>query len=98
ATARLAVQKGYAVCVNFRSSAEAAGRVVDAIAAAGGRAIAVQADIAVEADVVRLFETTDRELGPVTALVNNAATLERQMRLETMDAGRLQRVLATNVI
>jgi NAD(P)-dependent dehydrogenase (short-subunit alcohol dehydrogenase family) len=52
----------------------------------------------VEADVVRLFETVDRGLGRVTALVNNAATLEFQMRLDCMDAGRLLRVLSTNVI
>ncbi len=64
----------------------------------GGRAIAVQADISSEADVVRLFETVDRQLGPLRALVNNAATLEQQMRLDSMDAARLQRVFATNAI
>jgi NAD(P)-dependent dehydrogenase (short-subunit alcohol dehydrogenase family) len=72
--------------------------VVAHIAASGGRAVAVQADIAVEPDVVRLFETVDRELGCVTALVNNAATLEHQMRLDCMDSDRLLRVLSTNVI
>lgn len=67
------------------------------IAAAGGKAFAAVADVSSEADVVRLFETMDRELGTVTALVNNAGILERQMRVENMDAGRLARVLATNV-
>ena len=60
--------------------------------------MAVQADVSLESDVMRLFETTDRELGRVTALVNNAARLEHQMRLDAMDTGRLERVLATNVI
>lgn len=98
ATARLAAQRGYAVCVNYRQNREAAENVVRAIKRADGQAIAVAADVAVESDVVRLFETCDRELGTLTALVNNAAMLEAQMRLEEMDTSRLQRVLATNVI
>jgi len=97
ATARLAGRKGYAVCVNFLRHGEMASEVVAAIQEDGVRAIAVQADISCEGDVVRLFETADRELGGVTALVNNAATLERQMRLDSMDAARLQRTFATNV-
>lgn len=98
ATAILAAGRGYAVCVNYLKNEEAAKAVVDRIAGAGGRAIAVKADVAQEADVVRLFETTDWELGTVTALVNNAGTLERQMRVEAMDAGRIRRVLDTNVV
>ena len=98
ATARMAAASGYAVCVNYRRDRAAAERVAGDIAAAGGRAIAVAADVAVEADVVRLFETCDRALGTLTALVNNAGILETQMRVETMDAARLQRVFATNVI
>ena len=97
ATARLAAERGYAVCVNYRSNSAAANDVVQSIAAAGGRAIAVQADVAIESDVVHLFETCDAKLGRLTALVNNAGMLEQQMRVETMDAARLQRVLATNV-
>jgi NAD(P)-dependent dehydrogenase (short-subunit alcohol dehydrogenase family) len=98
ATAILAASRGYAVCVNYLRNEEAAKAVVDRIAGAGGRAIAVKADVAQEADVVRLFETTDWELGTVSALVNNAGTLERQMRVEAMDAGRIRRVLDTNVV
>lgn len=98
ATARLAAARGYAVCVNYLNRADAAAAVVDDITAAGGRALAVQADVAVEAEVVRLFETVDAELGRVTALVNNAAILERQIRVEEVDAARLQRILATNVV
>jgi NAD(P)-dependent dehydrogenase (short-subunit alcohol dehydrogenase family) len=97
ATARLAAARGYAVCVNYRSNAAAAQTVVNEIVGSGGRAIAVPADVAIEADVVRLFEACDRELGRVTALVNNAGILETQMRVDAMDAARLQRVFAANV-
>jgi NAD(P)-dependent dehydrogenase (short-subunit alcohol dehydrogenase family) len=98
ATARLAAQRGYSVCVNYRHDHDAAKRVVEDIETAGGRAILVPADVAVEEDVVRLFETCDRTLGPLTALVNNAGILETQMRVEAMDAARLRRIFATNVI
>ena len=97
-TAILAASRGYAVCVNYLRNETAARSVVAAITGAGGQAIAVAADVAVEADVVRLFETVDWELGPVTALVNNAGILERQMRVEAMDAERILRVLDTNVV
>ena len=98
ATARLAAAQGYAVCISYRSRREVAEAVVRDIAGAGGKAIAVQADVAVEADVLRLFEIVDAQLGRVTALVNNAGILERHMRVEEMDAGRLTRVLAANVV
>ena len=97
ATAVLAAARGYAVCVNYRSNAQAADAVVTAIANAGGSAIALQADVSVESDVVRLFETCEARLGRLTALVNNAAILETQTRVDAMDAARLQRILATNV-
>jgi NAD(P)-dependent dehydrogenase (short-subunit alcohol dehydrogenase family) len=98
ATCRLAAQRGYAVCVNYVRNREAAETVVADCLRAGGKAIAVQADVAVEADVVRLFETLDRELGPLTDLVNNAGILEKQMRVDEMDVGRITRVLAANVV
>jgi NAD(P)-dependent dehydrogenase (short-subunit alcohol dehydrogenase family) len=98
ATARLAAQRGYSVCVNYRTNREAAESVIAAIEAQGGRAVAVQGDVTVEADVTRLFETSDKALGPLAALVNNAGVLETQMRVDAMDAGRLRRVFATNVI
>ncbi|MEO8482831.1 MAG: SDR family oxidoreductase [Acidobacteriota bacterium] len=97
ATARLAGQRGYAVCVNYRSRRDAADAVVADLIAAGGRAIAVQADVSDEGDVRRLFETCDRDLGPLTGLVNNAGILETQRRVDQMDAARIARVLATNV-
>ena len=98
ATAKLAAQRGFAVCVNYKRDRDAAGRVVEAIEAGGGRALAVAADVALEADVLRLFETCDRVLGPLSALVNNAGILAQQTRVETIDQERLQRVFATNVI
>jgi NAD(P)-dependent dehydrogenase (short-subunit alcohol dehydrogenase family) len=98
ATARLAAQRGYAVCVNYRRSRSAAEDVVRDAIASGANAVAVAADVSIEAEVVKLFEACDRELGPVTALVNNAGILETQMRVEQMDAARITRVLATNVI
>jgi NAD(P)-dependent dehydrogenase (short-subunit alcohol dehydrogenase family) len=98
ATARLAGQRGYAVCVNYRLKQKDAEDVVKEIEDGSGRAIAVQADVSWETEVVKLFETTDREFGCVSALVNNAGTLEKQMRLESMDAARIHRVFATNVI
>ncbi|HEX6165089.1 MAG TPA: SDR family NAD(P)-dependent oxidoreductase, partial [Vicinamibacterales bacterium] len=68
ATAHLVASRGYAVCVNYRVNETAARAVVQNITVGGGRAIAVQGDVAIEADVVRLFETCDRELGPLTVL------------------------------
>ncbi len=97
-TALLAAQRGYRVCVNYRNNRQAADEVVRQIEHSGGRALAVAADVALEADVMRLFETVDRELGRVTALVNNAGILEQQTRLEGIDAARLHRIFATNVI
>ena len=97
ATALLAASRGYAVCVNYRQNKTAADRVVASIEASGGRAIAVPADIANEAEVVRLFAACDAAFGRLDALVNNAGILETQMRVEAMDAARLERVFATNV-
>ena len=98
ATARLAAERGYAVCVNYRSDAAAANEVVAHARKAGAEAMATQGDVAVEADVLRLFDAAAARLGPVTALVNNAGILERQCRLDEMDAARFQRILATNVM
>ena len=97
ATAVLAAQRGYSVCVNYLHNRKDAEEIVRDVEQIGMHAIAVAADVASERDVVRLFETVDRELGRVTALVNNAGILEQQTRLEGMDAARLQRVFATNV-
>jgi NAD(P)-dependent dehydrogenase (short-subunit alcohol dehydrogenase family) len=97
ATARLAAGRGYAVCVNYRRDRASAEAVAEAINAGGGRALAVAGDVALEADVLALFDTAQRELGPLTALVNNAGILERQTRLDDMEAARFTRVFATNI-
>jgi len=90
ATARLAAARGFRVCVNYLRQQRVAEDVVDTICKKGGTAIAIQADVSSESDVVRLFDSAVRQLGPLTALVNNAGTVERQTRLESIDAARLQ--------
>jgi NAD(P)-dependent dehydrogenase (short-subunit alcohol dehydrogenase family) len=97
ATARLAAARGYSVCVNYLRQQSAAEDLVSAIRQKGGAALDVQSDVSSESDVVRLFDTVTNQLGPITALVNNAGTVERQSRLDAMDAARLQRVFAINV-
>ncbi len=97
ATALLGAQRGYAVAVSYRSNREAAEALVKKIEAQGAKAIAVAGDVALEADVLRLFEATDRALGRVSALVNNAGIVDRGMRVEQMSAERIARMLAVNV-
>lgn len=97
ATARLAASQGYSVCVGYRARGEAAAALVASIESEGGRAVAVQADVSIEADVIRMFEACDRELGMLSALVNNAGILETQTRVEGIDRARLERIFATNV-
>ena len=98
ASARLAAARGWAVCVNYRSDRATAEAVANEIERAGGRAVALGADVSSEAAVVRLFDEAARALGPLAGLVNNAGILERQARLEDMDMARLARVFAVNVI
>jgi NAD(P)-dependent dehydrogenase (short-subunit alcohol dehydrogenase family) len=97
ATARLAAERGYSVCVNYKRREDEANRVVAEIEAGGGRALAIEADISLEDDVARMFDACDRQLGVLSALVNNAGVVEVQARLEEIDTARLQRVFATNV-
>ena len=98
ATARLAAQQGWAVAVNYHHNRMAAEAVVADIHAAGGRAVAIAANVADEIDVQRLFVETELALGPLSALVNNAGVLEPQMRLDEMSVARWQRILGANVI
>lgn len=97
ATALLAAQRGYQVAINYRHGQAAAVALVARIEAAGGRALAFAADVSIEEEVLRLFAEVDNAFGRLDVLVNNAGILERQMRLEDMDAARLQRVFAVNV-
>ena len=98
ATAYLAAKRGYAIGVNYLHNQKAAQKVVDQIQQLGGKAIAVAADVADEADVISLFDRVEEQLGTATALVNNAGILEQQMRVEDMGADRLHRVFTTNII
>lgn len=97
ATARLAASHGYIVCLTYRQNRTAAEEVVAAITEAGGRALALAADVSVEREVLLVFEQITTQLGPISALVNNAGVLEQQMRVDQMDLGRWQRIFATNV-
>ena len=98
ACARLAAQQGYQVCISYRSDDAAAAGVVRAIEEAGGTALAIRADVAEEAEVERMFAEVDARFGRLDALVNNAGVLARQMRVEQMDAARIERIMATNVL
>ncbi len=97
AVARLAGARGYAVAVNYHRDASAAAGVVRAIESAGGRALAIQGDVAREDDVVALFDRAVQQLGPVTALVNNAGAAGRPGRLDALTADDLWRLLGINV-
>jgi NAD(P)-dependent dehydrogenase (short-subunit alcohol dehydrogenase family) len=98
ATARLAARHGWATCVGYLGRVAAAAEVVADCQAAGVGAVAVQADVSVEADVLRLFETAAAELGPVTGLVNNAGIVARQSRVADLDADRISRTFEVNVL
>jgi NAD(P)-dependent dehydrogenase (short-subunit alcohol dehydrogenase family) len=98
ATAILAARRGYAVCVNYRDRRETANDVVAAIRKCGGNACAVAAENCIEADVARLFDAAERELGPVRALVNNAGVPGRIGRVENLELSTLRRVLDVNVV
>jgi len=98
ATARLAGSRGYTVAITYQRDSEKAADVVNAIERNGGSAFALQADLGAERGVLRVFETIDGKPGRFAGLVNNAATLETQMRLDHMDAARLERIFSVNVI
>ena len=97
ATALLAAQHGYAVAVNYATHSAAADEVVRKIRAAGGRAFSVQADVAVEKDIMAMFKKIDIEFGRLDALVNNAGVVDQTSRVDAMTMARLQRMFAVNV-
>jgi len=98
ATARLAAQRGYTVCITYLHNQAAADAVVAGIRATGGHALAIAADVGVEREVTQLFEHLDAHVGPIMALVNNAGILDQHMRVDQMDAARLQRIFTTNIV
>ncbi|NTS77506.1 SDR family oxidoreductase [Catenovulum sp. SM1970] len=97
ATSKYLAKQNYAVCVNYISNKAQADKVVSEIEKDGGKAIAVQADVSKEEEVVRLFNTIDSTLGQITHLVNNAGILLPQIRVSEMTAERINKVLTTNV-
>ncbi len=98
ATAKLLADRGYDLCINYLSNAAAAEQVAEAATATGARAIMVEGDVSEEADVTRLFNAVDENLGTISALVNNAGILDQQMPVEDMDVERIRRILEVNVL
>ncbi|MBY8084341.1 glucose 1-dehydrogenase [Vibrio fluvialis] len=97
ATSKLLAKQGYAVCVNYRANQASADQVVRAITDMGGRAFAMQANVANEQEVEALFAATEQRFGVVTHLVNNAGILDKQSRLADMSLERFNHVMNTNV-
>lgn len=98
ATALLAGEMGYNVCVNYIKNETAAKAVVDEIIKNGGNALAYKADVSLEKDVIKLFQNIDKDFGKLEALVNNVGVLEKQSRVENMELNRLQRILNNNIV
>jgi NAD(P)-dependent dehydrogenase (short-subunit alcohol dehydrogenase family) len=98
ATALLAAQRGYAVAVNYSANSLAADEVVRQIRASGGTAMAVQADVADEAQVMAMFAHIDAKLGPLTGLVNNAGVVDVVSRVDEMSVARLKRMFDINIV
>src|SRR5580658_4935972 len=97
AIARLLGASGYSVALNYAKDVNAAREVLTNLTSAGSRAVAIQGDISREADVLRLFEIAERELGPIRALVNNAAITGGFARVQDIDSAALTQMLAVNV-
>ena len=97
AVAKLAGSRGYSVAVNFRCDEAAARAVVEEIRSSGGSAVAIRGDVALEADIIRLFQDAEQELGPIYGLVNNAGVTGGFSRVETLEAASLAQVLSANI-
>ena len=97
ATARYLAGRRYTLCINYKSNRVSADLLVSELRQKGSTVIEVQADVSVESEVVRLFHQVDEQLGTITALVNNAGILLPQMRVESMDSARINKILTTNV-
>ena len=98
ATARMGAERGYKVCVNYRSRTDEAEAIVAEIEKGGGQAIAVKADVGKEVDVLNMFEIVDRELGPVTALVNNAGFVPGRATADEVTVADVQVTMDTKVM
>lgn len=98
ATVRVAARQGFAVAINYTAQAQAADQLLQEVRSAGGNAIAIQADVSDEEQVVAMFRQIDRDLGPLAALVNNAGVVDMAARVDAMDMARLRRMFDINVL
>ncbi|WP_444959120.1 SDR family oxidoreductase [Microbulbifer sp. ZKSA002] len=97
ATTKLLAHRGYQIAISYRQRKQQAEELIAGLRSFGVLAIAVRADISSEKDIVQLFNMVDEQLGPISCLVNNAAIIKPQMRVETMDAERINEILSTNI-
>jgi len=97
AVAKLAAQRAYAVAVNFNTGESEAKKIVSEIVAANGRALAIQADVSREDQILKLFQAAERELGPIKALVNNAGVTGGFARVEDVTVAQIETAFAVNV-
>ena len=93
ATARLAGARGYELAINYKSNSNAAAAVVDSVKAAGSKAVAIQGDMALEADIERVFDTATRSLGPLTHFVHSSGIIGENSRLDDASASTIREVL-----
>jgi NAD(P)-dependent dehydrogenase (short-subunit alcohol dehydrogenase family) len=96
--ALIAAQRGYAVAVNYASNEKAAAQVVEQITQLGGEAFAIQGDVAIEQDILRMFTAIDTRWGRLDALINNAGIVDVKARVDEMSVERLQKMFTTNVV
>lgn len=98
ATAIMAAARGYQVCINYRQNRRAAEQVLEKISAGGGRGMIFAADVGNEAEVVSMFDATEKEFGAVDALVNNAGIVQPQTDFLQISVARFEKILRTNLI
>lgn len=97
-TAQLAAARGFDVAINYKSDADTAAKVADAVQSAGAKAIAVQADMAHEADIARMFKTVDDKLGRLTHFVYNCGITGQASRVDAADPAMMREVVEINVV
>jgi NAD(P)-dependent dehydrogenase (short-subunit alcohol dehydrogenase family) len=98
ATALLAAEKGYNVCINYRENKDLADNIIHRITQIGGNSIAYKADLTSETEVISMFQKIEKDFGSIYGLVNNIGTLEIQSRLDNMELARFQRIIQSNII
>lgn len=97
-TATLAGQRGYDVAVNYHTNSNAAAKIVQAVKSGGGKAVALQGDMGIEADIERVFEETAKKLGPITHFVHSSGIIGDASRLDAVTADTMRRVLDVDTL